>query len=185
MYPSRAFLLRVREEDLTRPTGAESPLTIGADFGAFFDLHFEKAFRALLLLSGDRNEAEDVVQEAFVRVFERWDDVAVMDDPTGYLYRTALNEYRSRIRRTLRWRRRSMFARELPDVTSTRAIARADVFSALRRLTQEQRAIVVLVEYVGMDAGEAAPLLSISPDAARARLHRARVSMRQELGDDA
>ena len=141
----------------------EPQLTVGADFGAFFHLHFEKVFRALLLMSGDRNEAEDVAQEAFVKVFERWDRVAAMDDPTGYLYRTALNERRSRLRRTLRWRRRSLSLRDHPDATSASAIARADVFRALGRLTDDQRAVVVLVEYVGMEPVEAAPLLGSRP----------------------
>jgi RNA polymerase sigma factor (sigma-70 family) len=175
----------VREEDPTRPPGVDPGLTMGVDFEAFFDLHFERVFRAVLLIAGDRIEAEDVAQEAFVKVYERWDRVALMDDPVGYLYRTALNERRGRARRALRWRRRSLFERAPDDQTSASAIARAEVMRALAALTEEQRAVVALVEYVGMEPSEAASVLGISAEAARARLHRAREAMRQELQDDA
>jgi hypothetical protein len=54
--------------------------------GSFDDLvDAEKAglFGALCLITRDRYEAEDVMQEAFLKVWERWDRVGVMDDPTG------------------------------------------------------------------------------------------------------
>ena len=49
-------------------------------------------------MTGDRVEAEDIAQEALVRVYERWGQVGGMDSPTGYLYRTAMNLARSRLR---------------------------------------------------------------------------------------
>lgn len=185
MCPGATFLSQVQKDGRTSANAPEPVVDVGADFGVFFDLHYRKVFRALLLMSGDRHEAEDVAQEAFVKLFEKWDRVGSMDDPTGYLYRTALNERRDRQRRILRWKRRSLFERGDPDATSVTAVARADIFRALGRLTEDQRAAVVLVEYVGMDPSEAAPLLGISADAARARLHRARVALREELHDDA
>src|SRR5438093_1342548 len=58
-----------------------------------------RLFRALYLMTGNRHEAEEVMQDAFLAVWERWDRVAMMDDPTGYLFRTALNVWRKRLRR--------------------------------------------------------------------------------------
>jgi RNA polymerase sigma-70 factor (ECF subfamily) len=174
----------VQREDPTGPVESGLDLEVSADFGAFFDLHFQKVFRAVLLMTRDRNEAEDVAQEAFVKVYERWDQVARMADPAGYLYRTALNERRSRLRRALRWRARSLYEGGEPDVTSAAAIASADVFRAMGRLTDDQRAAVVLVEYVGFEPAEAASLLGISAEAARSRLHRARLILRAELRAD-
>ena len=52
------------------------------------------------LIVGKRQEAEDVCQEAFAKVWERWDQVAAMDNPIGYLHRTAMNVFRSRYRRS-------------------------------------------------------------------------------------
>ena len=69
------------------------------DFGAFFEQHHERLFRALWLLTRNRQEAEEVMQDAFLRLWERWDKVTGGPDPVGYLYRTALNVWRSRLRR--------------------------------------------------------------------------------------
>lgn len=41
------------------------------------------------MITGSKTEAEDLAQEAFIRVLERWDTVATMEDPAGYLHRTA------------------------------------------------------------------------------------------------
>jgi RNA polymerase sigma-70 factor (ECF subfamily) len=51
-------------------------------------------------MTGSRHEAEEIAQEAYVRVLERWDHVQRLDDPTGYLFVTALNVFRKRLRRT-------------------------------------------------------------------------------------
>jgi DNA-directed RNA polymerase specialized sigma24 family protein len=65
-------------------------------FEDFFHAH-QRLLRAMYLATGDRHEAEDLAQEAFVRIFERWERVRSLDDPAGYLYRTALNARRSRL----------------------------------------------------------------------------------------
>lgn len=71
-------------------------------FEVFFEGERRRLLRALYLLTGNAEEAQEVLQDAFVAVWERWDRVSAMDDPTGYLYRTALNRYRSGLRRTAR-----------------------------------------------------------------------------------
>jgi len=53
----------------------------------------------MYLLTGDRREAEDLAQEALVRAFERWSRVRSMANPPGYVYRTAINLNRNRLRR--------------------------------------------------------------------------------------
>src|SRR3990170_2031401 len=68
------------------------------DFESFFQEHRTRLYGALWLVARDRHEAEEVAQDAFVRVWERWDRVGVMEDPAGYLYRTGLNLLRNRRR---------------------------------------------------------------------------------------
>jgi DNA-directed RNA polymerase specialized sigma24 family protein len=51
-------------------------------------------FTALCLVTGDRHEAEEIAQDAFVRVFERWDRVGSLEDPTGYLFRATGDAWR-------------------------------------------------------------------------------------------
>jgi DNA-directed RNA polymerase specialized sigma24 family protein len=60
-------------------------------FEEFFHAERDKLFRVLCAITGSRQEAEDLAQEAFARIWERWDAVSTMVNPTGYLHRTALN----------------------------------------------------------------------------------------------
>jgi DNA-directed RNA polymerase specialized sigma24 family protein len=73
------------------------------DFEAFFDREKARLFQALCLVTRNRSEAEELTQDAFLSVYERWDRVGAMDDPSGHLYRTAMNTFRS-------WHRRSALA---------------------------------------------------------------------------
>lgn len=59
------------------------------DFESFYRAHRGRLFRALVVVTRDVPAAEDVAQTAFVKIWERWDRVGRMDDPSGYLYRTA------------------------------------------------------------------------------------------------
>jgi DNA-directed RNA polymerase specialized sigma24 family protein len=68
-------------------------------FEAFFERFHGDLFAALWLITRNRHEAEELAQDAFLRLWERWDRVSAMDDPEGYLYRTAMNAFRSRARR--------------------------------------------------------------------------------------
>src|SRR5438874_4757820 len=84
----------------------EQPVAEPLDFEEFFRAEHVRLLRALFLVTGSAHEAEDLMQEAFVKVWERWDRVKKMADPTGYLYRTAMNAFRSRVRRAATGARR-------------------------------------------------------------------------------
>jgi hypothetical protein len=58
-------------------------------FEAFFDAEWPRLFRALLLLTGNAHEAEDLTQGAFLKLLERWDALDHGTDLEGYLFRTA------------------------------------------------------------------------------------------------
>ena len=98
-------------------------------FEAFFEAEHGRLLRALYLVTGNAEEAEELMQDAFVAVWERWDRVRTMDEPTGYLFRTAMNRYRSRLRRTRatarrrRGRRRDAFAAAEERDAVARALA--------------------------------------------------------------
>ncbi len=70
-------------------------------FEAFYQAEARTLFRRLWLVTGNRAEAEELMQDAFLSVWERWDRVGGMDDPIGYLYRTAMNLFRKRYRRAI------------------------------------------------------------------------------------
>jgi RNA polymerase sigma-70 factor, ECF subfamily len=107
-------------------------------FEEFFDAHRDRLARALWLVARDRHEADEVAQEAFLKLWERWERVRHLDDPESYLYRTALNLYRNRVRRAALALRR--LVRAAPPVDPTEAIDDRDVVvRALGALTPRQR----------------------------------------------
>lgn len=152
-----------------------------ADFEAFFRAEYEHLFQALYLLIGDVHEADDVTQEALLRAYERWDRVGSMDSPAGYIYRTALNLYRSRLRR-IAVRARRVFAAIPSDDVSGSVAASHDVHAALAAIPEGQREALVLVEWLGLGSEEAGLVLGIDASSVRGRLHRGRASLRERLG---
>ena len=158
-------------------TGAGERLA--PSFEDFFRSEYGRLASTLQLLTGDAGEAEDDAQEALSRVFERWDRVRNMDSSTGYVYRTALNLYRKRLRRREKGAPADPATGSDPTLIAETRIA---IRQALVALSTEQREALVLVEWVGLDASEAGAVLGISPESVRARIHRARSALRSWFG---
>ena len=115
-----------------------------AQFEDFFRAEYRAVVRALVLVTGDGPTAEELGQEAFARAFERWARVRTMASPAGYVYRTALNLYRSRLRRMalgIRLARHDRPARAEPDTSGAH-----EVREMLRSPPQGQREAVMLVD---------------------------------------
>ena len=145
-------------------------------FSEFFSDEYETLLRAMYLLTGDRHEAEELAQDAFVKVCERWDRVRVMENPAGYLYRIAVNARTSALRR-LRVAARSILPLRQADPISD-TDERDRIRRALATLPTGQREALVLIEWVGLSDLEAARVLGISPGAVRVRLSRAKAAVR-------
>jgi RNA polymerase sigma factor (sigma-70 family) len=160
---------------------AEREAVDDPSFEHFFLAEHERLFQALYLLTGDRFEADDLAQEALLRAYERWDRVGGMDSPSGYVYRTALNLHRSRVR-SLMVRARRVFAAVPAEDLSGSVTASQDVRSALALLPRGQREAVVLVEWLGLGSEQAGRVLGIDASSVRGRLHRAHASLRNLLG---
>lgn len=168
-----------------RPVGAEvSGSESVVSFDAFYSAHFVPLYRSMVMLSGSPSDAEDVTREAFVRILERWDSVSRMEAPTAYLFRTAVNLERNRLRRAWRRLRKEAGERDVQKDFSQSIAERTDVLRALRKLSRPQREAIVLVDLLGMTSEEAGGVASVSAHALRARLHRARAVMRKELMGD-
>jgi RNA polymerase sigma-70 factor (ECF subfamily) len=127
-------------------------------FEALFDAEHRRLHSALCVLTGNPHEAEELAQDAFARVWEHWDRVRVIADPTGYLYRTAMNGYRSRYRRALLALRAQFTQREAADSLVV-VDDRDAVVRRLDRLTRSQRAAVVLLDLLDFTSEEAASIL--------------------------
>lgn len=152
-------------------------------FEDFFEAEHTRLLRAVFLMTADRSEAEDVIQETFLKVWERWDRVRGMDSPTGYLYRTALNAVRSRARRAARALHRTMTPTSRADPMAL-ADDRDQVVQALRRLALRQRIALVLTELLDQSPDEAGKVMGIKGASVRSLASQARTALRHLLEED-
>jgi RNA polymerase sigma factor (sigma-70 family) len=106
------------------------------------------------------------MQEAFLKVWERWGRVSGLGDPTGYLYRTAMNAFRSRYRRAVLAARRVVGLAPAADSFEA-ADERDRVARALGTLSPRQRAALVLTEMLSYGSQEAGQILGVKAVTAR------------------
>ena len=64
----------------------------------FLDQH-DRLYRALYFITGSSADAEELMQDAFLKLWERWDRIHAIEDPVGYLFRVTMNGFRMRARR--------------------------------------------------------------------------------------
>jgi RNA polymerase sigma-70 factor (ECF subfamily) len=149
-------------------------------FEEFFANEHVRLFKALVVITGDRHQAEDICQDAFLRVWERWDRVVAMEDPAGYLHRTAMNAFRDTHRRLMLLLKRAV--RPAPSHDDyVAAEARADAARVLGALAPRQRAAIVLTEGLGYSAEEAGRLLGIKGSTVRALHFQARSALKETV----
>jgi len=154
-----------------------------ATFEDFFRVQTQSLYAHLCLITGNRAEAEELAQDAFLKVWERWDRVADMEEPVGYLYRTAMNLLRKRYRRVGVALRKTVSVELREDEFST-AEDRSVVAGALVELAPRQRAALVLTELIGFSSEEAGHMLGVRPVTVRVLASQGRAAMRQYLEAD-
>lgn len=158
-------------------------LEASGSFESFYDTESQTLFRRLWLVTGNHSEAEELMQDAFLKVWERWDRVGAMDDPVGYLYRTAMNLFRKRYRRAALAIRRSIGLAPSRDDFAD-ADDREIVRRVLSTLPPRQRAALVLTDMVGFSANEAGRALGVQASTVRSLSHQGRASFRQAMEVD-
>ena len=153
-------------------------------FESFFQETHADLFAALCLITRNRHEAEEIMQDSFLKLLERWDRVSGLDDPTGYLYRTAMNALRKRHRRATLAIKRAV---HLTPVDSDLELieSREAVVRTLAPLNPSQRAAIVLTNLLGYTSEEAASILGINPGAVRTLASRGRSELRKRAGEQA
>jgi RNA polymerase sigma-70 factor (sigma-E family) len=150
--------------------------------------HAPAAQRLAFLLTGDRAQAEDLVQEAFVRVVGRFGHLRVPDAFEAYLRRTIVNLHTSQLRRRRierAWLERERSAADDPPADAMPDVgAREDLWRAVLELPPRQRAAIVLRFYEDLSEHQTAEVLGCSPAAAKMLVARAMETLRHRIRKD-
>jgi RNA polymerase sigma factor (sigma-70 family) len=164
-----------KDHDVTR-SGVEDQT---ASFELFYRSERDGLFASLCLITRDPYEAEELMHDAFLKVWERWSRVRDMDRPAGYLYRTAINVFRTRYRRTMITKRVLGWTSERDSLEDVEGRDRVD--RALAALTVRQRSAVILTELLDYTSEEAGRLLGVRPGTVRGLAHHGRVALRKTM----
>jgi RNA polymerase sigma-70 factor (ECF subfamily) len=148
------------------------------EFAAFFREEFPSLVSALAVAVG-RDQAADVVQEAFVRANARWPKVRRMDRPSAWVRRVALNLAIDDHRKLVR--RKRIDPTLVTEHWCEQAPRDKDLADALAQLPTRQRLAVVLHYLMDLPVAEVATELGISQGTVKATLHHARANLRKRL----
>jgi RNA polymerase sigma-70 factor, ECF subfamily len=158
----------------------EDPVISPSFDALFLDLH-DRLYRALYFVTGSFEDAEELMQDAFLKLWERWDSIETIAEPTAYLFRVALNGSRMRARRA------RVAARKLVPIATPRdpfdeIDLREDVRQMLVGLPTRQRAALVLTEIFDYSSEQAAQILGIQATTVRVLASRGRTALRGAEG---
>lgn len=149
----------------------------------------DRIYRLLLRLTHNPDDAADLLQETYIRVFTHLEGFQGTANLETWIYRIALNEARQSFRRQGRQER-------LLETEATRPMAisddgqqtlatRIDVREAVDRLPEEERTLIVLRYFEGLDYARMAEVLEKPAGTIASGLNRARRMLQTQLGDEA
>ncbi|HEU0129363.1 MAG TPA: SigE family RNA polymerase sigma factor [Mycobacteriales bacterium] len=144
---------------------------------------YRKLVAQLHAVTGSRQEAEDVVQEAFMRAIGRWDQIKEYDAPEAWLRTVALNLARSRWRRAVRGAA-ALVKHGVPAAEPELSPDHVALMTAMKGLPEAQREALVLHHFVGMSVDEVAAAVGAPSGTIKARLSRGRTALAGVLGMD-
>ncbi|HEY3214646.1 MAG TPA: sigma-70 family RNA polymerase sigma factor [Actinomycetota bacterium] len=147
----------------------------------FLHTSYPRLVAAVALTSGSRPAAEDAVQEALIRAWERSDKGEEIDSLEGWVTTVALNLVRSGLRR-IRSERRARARLASPRLGVPPTADRIDVDRALAALPRRQREAAVLRYYLQMSTVDAAGAMRVSEGTVKSSLARARAALADQLG---
>lgn len=166
--------------------------TAHPEFRALVAPHLPALFRSAYRLTGNRPDAEDVVQEVCVRAYTHLATLRTLEQPKTWLLKIAYRVFVDGVRR----RARSPVRSSAEDFDTTRSsdeptpeeraeaeLAERRLLGALAQLEREQRALLAL-HVEGYDLAELSAMTDLSTDVLKARLYRARVRLGKLLAAD-
>jgi RNA polymerase sigma-70 factor (ECF subfamily) len=144
-----------------------------------------RLLRQLAMMTGDAEQAADVLQEAYIRAWQRWGKVAGLESPEGWVrtvaWRVAVSQHRRHLVGADRVRRLFGSHGQVDDHTDHRVEA-MDLQTALAHLSPDHRRVLVLHEMAGLSVREVAAETGVPEGTVKSRLSRAREAMSAALG---
>ncbi|WP_341923715.1 SigE family RNA polymerase sigma factor [Nocardioides psychrotolerans] len=156
-----------------------------AEFTAYLHARQPSLLRTAYLLTGDKHQAEDVLQTSLAKLYLAWDKVRDRDSVDAYVRRIMVNENNSLWRRG--WRKREFATEVLPDAPVTDAYddgQGAALWAVVQSLPPKARAVVVLRYYEQLTEAETADLLGISVGTVKSQCSRAIATLRDRVPAD-
>jgi RNA polymerase sigma-70 factor (sigma-E family) len=152
------------------------------EFREFFDAEFRPLRRVAFLLTGDWSEAEDLAQEAMVRVYRSWG--RINEKRGAYARAVLVNRHRSLLRRARVEARHAVARQPAHLVADAPGDDHVLVWTALATLPAREREALVLRYYEDMPQQEIARILRIPVGTVKSLTHRALGRLRAHLGPD-
>ncbi|UYM03479.1 RNA polymerase sigma factor [Solicola gregarius] len=154
------------------------------DARTLYDTQYVPLVAQLHAMCGDRAEAEDAVQEAFVRALLKPDAFAALDNPVGWLRTVAVNQIRGRWRR--RKRHRAVEHLLVDDAKPAPGLSPhyVAIVAALQQIPFAQREAIVMHHIADMSVGQIADALGVPAGTVKARLSRGRAALANLLQDE-
>jgi RNA polymerase sigma-70 factor (ECF subfamily) len=150
--------------------------------------HLDRLYRAAWALCGSREDAEDLVQETYMRVLSKRRIIGSREDTLPYLLAVLRNTYISSLRKRER-RPKTAPLEESEDrlaapaaATPMSVLAARELFSAIAALPEDQRDVVAAVDVAGLSYQEAADTLEVPVGTVMSRLYRGRNRVAKAVG---
>jgi RNA polymerase sigma factor (sigma-70 family) len=155
------------------------------EFDRFFLANYDAVVKALTLITGDREQATDATQEAFIKAYAKWSKIRSYDAPSAWVRRIAINISRDSHRSERRRRRR-----ELPHLVSDanspaeQIVGDDSARRLLAGLPRGQREVATLFYVDDRGITDIAAILGLSEGTVKSQLADARDGMRATVERD-
>lgn len=146
---------------------------VARNFDDLFATEYSSMVRLATLMVDSVAIAEELVQDAFVKLHTKWGGV---ESPVPYLRTTVMNNCRNELRSRTRERKSRRLLRE--EIVELEA---DEMLDAVRKLSERQRAAIVLRFYEDLSEADIARTLGVAPGTVKSLLHRATTELRRTL----
>lgn len=158
--------------ELRGADGRARPVSENDHFADFYRRQYQPMLRLAYLMTQSKASAEDLVQDAFIRVRPRW---STLDDPVAYLRRAVVNACNSH------HRRRNLERAKRPAPQEPAVQQPDEVWDALAGLAPRRRAVLVLRFYLDLSEADTARILGCRPGTVKSLTSRALADLRKVI----